>query len=267
MMTLAIYIKKKALLEDPRTISLKNRLSALGFALYDVACGEDLRPGTEMILSLGGDGTFLCAARLFGGSGIPILGVNFGRLGFLSENTADDVVSGLSRGDYSIEERTLLESGGQYALNEVAIHRQGGAMLGIRVCIDGRPLPVYWADGMLVATSSGSTAYSLSVGGPICMPGSRVLIITPIAPHNLNVRPLIVPDTCRIEISVKTRDERFILSLDNNSTDVAPDTLISVGVAQFSLKRVRLHGSDFVKALTSKLFWGEDVRNSDDDDK
>ena len=266
-MTLGIYIKRKALTDDPRTLLLKRELSEAGFDLYDVTSAEELRDGTDMLLSLGGDGTFLSAARLIGRRGVPVVGVNFGRLGFLSENTPEDVVEALRSGLYSIEDCALLDAGGQYALNEVAIHRHGGAMLGIRVRIDGRPLPVYWADGLLVATSSGSTAYSLSAGGPICLPGSRVLIVTPIAPHNLNVRPLIVPDTSRIQISFRSREDFINLSLDNHSTIIGPDAEITVTVAQFSLKRVRLQGSDFVKALTSKLFWGEDVRNSDDDDK
>ena len=262
-MTLAIYIKKKALREDPRILKLEEDLRSRGFELYALYDDEPLREGTDMVLSLGGDGTFLCAARLVGGSGVPVLGVNFGRLGFLSENKPEDVLEALSTGNYTIEERSVLEVGGEHALNEVAIHRQGGAMLGIEVKIDGRALPVYWADGMLVATSAGSTAYSLSVGGPICLPHSRVLIITPIAPHNLNVRPLIVPDTTRIEIAVHSRDNQVTVSADNHNFTVPRDARLTVSLAQFSLKRVRLQGSDFVKALTSKLFWGEDVRNGD----
>ena len=128
--------------------------------------------------------------------------------------------------------------------------------------LDGTPLPTYWADGLLVATSSGSTAYSLSVGGPICMPESKVLIIAPIAPHNLNVRPLIVPDSSRVSISVETRDPKVVMSMDNRNLDMSPSWSLEVSMAQFSLKRIRLAKSNFVKALTSKLFWGEDIRNN-----
>ena len=130
--------------------------------------------------------------------------------------------------------------------------------------IDGNPVPTYWADGLLVSTSSGSTAYSLSVGGPICMPEAKVLIIAPIAPHNLNVRPLIVPDTAEITLSMQSRDEQVMCSMDNRNLILSPSATLTVKVAQFSLKRVRLAKSNFVKALTTKLFWGEDVRNDRD---
>ena len=137
-------------------------------------------------------------------------------------------------------------------------------MLGINVSVNGDSLPTYWADGLLVATSSGSTAYSLSAGGPICTPDAKVLIIAPIAPHNLNVRPLVVPENTRIKISTVSRDGNVILTMDNRTLTVDDSTSIDVSVAQFSLKRVRLPKSSFVKALTSKLFWGEDIRNNAD---
>ena len=175
-------------------------------------------------------------------------------------------------GNYSIEERTLLnivsENGdgvldGMYpfALNEITVHRSGPAMLGVDVSIDGSPLPTYWADGLLIATSSGSTAYSLSVGGPIVLPESKVLIVSPIAPHNLNIRPLIVPDTSVIGLSLRSRDEKVLVTADNRSMEIDPDGKLQVSMARFSLKRVRLKGSNFINALTTKLFWGEDIRN------
>ena len=134
-------------------------------------------------------------------------------------------------------------------------------MLGVEVSVDGVQLPVYWADGLIVSTSSGSTAYSLSVGGPIVLPESRVLIISPIAPHNLNVRPLVVPDTAEIRLKMHSRDENVIFTADNRTTSVSSDCQIVIRVAQFSLERVRLNRSNFIDALTEKLFWGEDVRN------
>ena len=141
-------------------------------------------------------------------------------------------------------------------------HRSGVGVLGVNVTIDGNTLPTYWADGLLVATSSGSTAYSLSVGGPICMPDTKVLIIAPISPHNLNVRPLVVPDTARITISIQSRDDKAIMTMDNKTMEIDPSWTIEVAMAQFSLKRIRLSKSEFVKALTSRLFWGEDMRNN-----
>ena len=146
-------------------------------------------------------------------------------------------------------------------MNEISVFRRGAAILGIDVSIDGNPLPTYWADGLLVSTSSGSTAYSLSVGGPICVPDSKVLIIAPIAPHNLNVRPLVVPDTTKISISMRSRDDKVTMSMDNRNLLLSSSATIDVMVAQFSLKRVRLEKSSFIKALTTKLFWGEDIRN------
>ena len=144
----------------------------------------------------------------------------------------------------------------------MTVHRSGAAMLGVDVSIDGVLLPTYWADGLLVATSSGSTAYSLSVGGPIVLPESKVLIISPIASHNLNVRPLVVPDTSEISISLRSRDRKVMLTMDNRTVEIDRDMEMTVSMAQFSLRRVRLNSSNFINALTGKLFWGEDIRNS-----
>ena len=250
------------------------RLKRASFELYDIHSGEDIREGTDIVMSVGGDGTFLSASKRVGMSGIPVLGVNLGRVGFLSEYSPEEACEALLDGSYTLEDRELLEtsvSGGiigsetsfwPYTLNEISVLRRGAAILGIDVSIDGTPLPTYWADGLLVSTSSGSTAYSLSVGGPICVPDSKVLIIAPIAPHNLNVRPLVVPDTTRISISMRSRDEKVTMSMDNRNLLLSPSAVIDVKVAQFSLKRVRLEKSSFVKALTTKLFWGEDIRNS-----
>lgn len=272
-MKLAVYVKKHALRQDPRFSALRKQLSEGGCTLYDIETASDLEDGTGMLLSVGGDGTFLSASKRVGDREIPVLGVNLGRLGFLSEHRPEDVAAPLLAGDYTIEDRTLLKVGGAglersagfypFALNEVSIHRVGAAMVGVSVTVDGAPLPTYWADGLLVATSSGSTAYSLSAGGPICTPDARVLIITPIAPHNLNVRPLVVPDSARIGISVTSRDPRVIFSMDNRDAVLPAGLTVSVSVAQFSLKRVGLGRSNFVNALTSKLFWGEDVRNGE----
>ena len=147
-------------------------------------------------------------------------------------------------------------------MNEVALHRSGSSVLGIHVSVNGEPLPTYWADGLLVATPSGSTAYSLSVGGPICMPETKVLVLAPISPHNLNVRPIVLPETAKIDISFESRDGRATMSNDNRVVEIQPDWSIHVEMAQFSLKRIRLAESGFVKALTSRLFWGEDMRNN-----
>lgn len=275
-MLLGIYIKNKALASDAGYLRMRNELEDAGAVLYSICTRADLRPGTDAVLSVGGDGTFLSASKRVADSGVPILGVNLGRLGFLSENRPEDITAALMNGEYELENRTMLsvsasggglETGGKfwpYALNEVTVHRDGAAMLGVKVSLDGNPLPAYWADGLLVATSSGSTAYSLSVGGPICTPDSKVLIIAPIAPHNLNVRPLVVPETSRIGISIISRDGSAVLTMDNRTMRIDGTVELQVSMAQFSLKRIRLQKSSFVKALVSKLFWGEDIRNNGD---
>ena len=272
-MRIAIYSRDGNMASNARFSAMVERLKRASFELYDIHSGEDIREGTDIVMSVGGDGTFLSASKRVGMSGIPVLGVNLGRVGFLSEYSPEEACEALLDGSYTLEDRELLEtsvSGGiigsetsfwPYTLNEISVLRRGAAILGIDVSIDGTPLPTYWADGLLVSTSSGSTAYSLSVGGPICVPDSKVLIIAPIAPHNLNVRPLVVPDTTRISISMRSRDEKVTMSMDNRNVRLSSDASLEVKVAQFSLKRVRLEKSSFIKALTTKLFWGEDIRN------
>lgn len=276
-MKIAVYLRNRKLTGDSRISGLRKRLVEGGCTLADVDTRSALSAsGAEMLLSIGGDGTFLSAAALVGNLGIPVLGINLGRLGFLSENGPEQVAEAVLDGDYSVEDRALLEAkpsfltgnpavdSWPFALNEVTVHRIGAAMLGVDVSIDGDSLPTYWADGLLVATSSGSTAYSLSVGGPIVLPESRVLIISPISPHNLNVRPLIVPYSAKIGISLQSRDRSVMFTLDNRMVEADASLGLDVSLAQFSLRRVRLNGSNFINALTSKLFWGEDIRNGRD---
>ena len=271
IMKIAIYIGTEHIRSDERLVGLIEALDKCGCITYVVSAGEPLNEGTELLLSVGGDGTFLSAAMKAAECGVPVAGVNMGRMGFLSENRVEDIVDALLTGNYSIEERTMLKASvttgeaaidnNPYALNEVTVRRSGAAMLGVDVCVDGVLLPTYWGDGLVISTSSGSTAYSLSVGGPIVLPQSKVFIISPIAPHNLNVRPLVVPDTSVISLKMHSRDGHFEFSADNRTSEVPEGTAVEVSMAQFSLKRVRLHKSNFIQALTEKLYWGEDVRN------
>ncbi|MCQ2136120.1 MAG: NAD(+)/NADH kinase [Bacteroidales bacterium] len=249
----------------------KDSLIKEGINVRDIDHGQPYDGADDVFIALGGDGTFLDAASIVGDKGTPILGVNGGRLGFLSENRPEAVIEALTKREYGIEKRSLLElvspSGlfqWPFALNEFSVHRRGAAMLGVDVVIDGVTLPTYWADGLLVATSSGSTAYSLSVGGPIVLPESKVLIISPISPHNLNVRPLVVPDTSDIRISFRSREDIITFSADNRNTMIPADSVLSVRMARFSLNRVRLKNTDFIGALTTKLFWGGDIRNGNE---
>ena len=273
-MKIGYFILREQLKADERMLSLIQDLQQATFEVYEIRSKSDVQPETDLVLSMGGDGTFLSAAHVVADIGLPILGVNFGRIGFLCENRPEDVRRALLEGDFRIEYRTVLnatlkgpdarKSIGMlpYSVNEVALHRSGSSVLGIHVSVDGEPLPTYWADGLIVATSSGSTAYSLSVGGPICMPDTKVLVVAPISPHNLNVRPIVIPETSKVDISFESRDGRATMSTDNRVVDIQPDWSIHVEMAQFSLKRIRLAQSGFVKALTSRLFWGEDMRNN-----
>ena len=279
-MTIVLY-RNPELVESEAFRAFSSSLEDLNmpFRVVSLAeAGEDekLMDGADLILSVGGDGTFLSAARYASVRDIPVLGVNMGRVGFLSENRPEDVVKALETKDLKIEECPMLKAvvsrgGGEsgdcgykefIALNEVSVHRFGAAMLGVEVSLGENRLPTYWADGLIVATSLGSTAYSLSAGGPIAFPGSSVLMITPIAPHNLNVRPLIVPLDSEISMTFRSRDSRLVFSADNETLDMAAGASVSVSLAKFRLKRVRIRNSNFINALTSKLYWGEDIRNN-----
>ena len=259
---------------------VKGKIDTLLSELREARCvvmdADDMHDdisGCDYLLSVGGDGTFLSASSLSVMDDVPVVGVNFGRVGFLSENRPESVVDALISGNCNIDECAVLQAafdgtvpeGAEgfwpYAFNEFTVHRNGAAMLGVDVDIDGVSLPTYWADGLIVSTSAGSTAYSLSAGGPIVLPGSRVLIITPIAPHNLNIRPLIVPDNVSISLKIHSRDGKAVFTADTRSLEIGEDVSVRLSVAQFSLKRVRLNDSHFINALTEKLHWGEDVRN------
>lgn len=273
-MKIGVFIRRKSLQEKPEYKNMIKQLLDASYELYDIESKADIRPDTDLVLSVGGDGTFLSAAHVVSDVGLPILGVNFGRIGFLCENRPGEVLDALMQGEFRIEYRTVLNAtikgpGARkqigflpYAVNEVSLHRIGSAVLGIDVAINGEMLPTYWADGLIIATSSGSTAYSLSVGGPICLPDTKVLIIAPIAPHNLNVRPLVVPEGTKLDISFRSRDGKATMTMDNTSVEIEPDWAVHIEMAQFSLKRVKLPKSEFVAALTSRLFWGEDRRNN-----
>lgn len=270
-MKVAYYVKKKALKSDGRVAGLISRLEEGGAQTYSLESSDSVVPETDMILSFGGDGTFLSAARVAASSGVPILGVNMGRLGFLSSHTPDEAAEVVLSGEFQIEERGMLavrtetremSELNMLALNEMAVQRVGAAMLGVDVAVGGTVLPTIWADGLLVSTSSGSTAYNLSAGGPICTPDADVLIITPIAPHNLNVRPLIVPDSARLTISMHSREALTGLSVDNLNFRLSSSAVISVSLAPVRLKVVRIGKSEFINALRSRLLWGVDVRNN-----
>ncbi len=232
----------------------------------------DLPSDIDFLFSLGGDGTFLETVNLVKESGIPVLGVNIGRLGFLSyisqENMEESLESVFS-GKFDIEERMLLKvetsngdlKGNGIALNEARIYKNSGSLITIHVRVNDEFLSAYWADGLLLSTPTGSTAYNLSVGGPIMVPQSRSLILSPIAPHNLTVRPLVLPDTAVLQLSVDSRDSQFQLAVDSNSIDLDVGTIVTISKAEETLKMIRIENISFYSTLRNKLMWGADKRN------
>jgi len=227
---------------------------------------------TEFLFSFGGDGTFLETLRIVKDRDIPVIGINTGRLGFLANISRDEIcisVDDLFQGNYSLEERSLIVVEGSkplpehfcVALNEITIHKFGAGMISVITELDGEYLNTYWADGLIISTPTGSTAYSMSVGGPIVLPESRNFIISPVAPHNLSVRPLIVPDNKIISLSVKSRADRFLVSIDSRTHEIDNDTILTIKKADFSLKLVKFPGTSFYNTLRNKLMWGIDKRN------
>ncbi|MFA5712732.1 MAG: NAD(+)/NADH kinase [Bacteroidales bacterium] len=234
--------------------------------------GSDLPQGVDLFLAFGGDGTFLESLTIIGDRKIAVAGVNFGRLGFLAGlgNEPDHLwVDKLLAGQFNIERRGLLSlsfdslppSFFSYALNEISIHRSDPYMISLFVKIDGRELPPYRSDGLVLSTPTGSTAYSLSIGGPIVAPGVKALILSPISPHNLNMRPLVISDSSEVEIFVESRVNKAVLSVDNRSLLISDNQLLKIKKAPFELNYLSLTKEGFIGALREKLMWGEDRRN------
>lgn len=232
------------------------------------------RLAPDFLITLGGDGTILEAATVVRDARIPILGINLGRMGFLADVAKTEVmnaVQALANKHYRIVERALIEVETDepelhidfpFALNEVTTSRKDStAMVSVNAYIDGDFLTTYWADGLIVATPTGSTGYSLSCGGPIMVPQARNFVITPIAPHNLNVRPFVIPDNQEIELVVESRNDRFLISLDSRIHDAPRGCRLRLKKAGFTLASVQLNEQPFSSTLRSKLFWGVDRRN------
>jgi len=226
----------------------------------------------DFLFSIGGDGTILDTITSIK-KGIPVVGVNSGRLGFLS-NTAKQilkkVIRQLMNNEYRIEERAMLNLEtksklfGKYnfALNELTVHKKdSSSMITIHIFVNGIFLNSYWADGVIIATPTGSTAYSLSCGGPILMPNSNNFVITPIAPHNLNIRPMVVPDDSVIELKVEGRDQKFLATLDSRSEEISIENLLVVTKSELKINLVQFPNQDFFKTIRNKLLWGADKRN------
>ena len=246
---------------------------AKAYDAFDAHATIDIK--NDYLLSIGGDGTLLRSITFVKNTEIPILGINTGRLGFLTSLQKESLNEALDKfftKKYKLIKRSLLavelstpsaeiEKFG-YALNEISINRKNTtAMLSIATQIDKQYLTTYWADGLIISTPTGSTGYSLSSGGPILTPETKVIVLNPIAPHNLNIRPLVVPDKAEIEISVDGRGEDHSLSLDSRIFTLENGTVINIKKAPFSVFTVELTGENYFKTLRDKLFWGYDARN------
>ena len=234
---------------------------------------ETLKNKADFLFSIGGDGTLLKAVTYVRDSDISILGINTGRLGFISSVSAgqiDDSITDILKGNYKINERTLLElntkknlfKDSNFALNEVAVSKKDtSSMIRIDAYVDDEFLNTYWADGLVVSTPTGSTGYSLSCGGPIIMPGTNNIIITPNAPHNLNVRPIVIADNSVIKLKVEDRDQLAMVSLDSRSRAFDSDTELTIQKAKFKTKLIQPQNNSFTSTIRNKLMWGLDKRS------
>jgi NAD+ kinase len=227
----------------------------------------------DFFVCIGGDGTILSSLELIRDAPLPVVGINTGRLGFLACVLAKDgtsLIDELEKGHFSLDKRTILElssnkrmfGGVKYALNDFVLHKKdSSSMITIHTYINGEFLNSYWSDGLIISTPTGSTGYNLSCGGPILYPASQSFVITPIAPHNLNVRPMIISDSNVISFEVEGRSSTFLATLDSRSESINNQTQLAIKKADFCLNLVRLNGDNYLKTLREKLMWGYDNRN------
>lgn len=233
----------------------------------------DIKGDVDLMISIGGDGTFLETIHLVKDSGIPILGVNAGRLGFLASTQKEDikcVLEQIKEGRYRLQPRSVIKlnndldlfKGDNYALNELTVHKKdSSSMITIHTYIDDLFLNSYWADGLIISTPTGSTAYSLSCGGPILVPGAKDFVITPIAPHNLNVRPVVVPDSRKITLKIEGRSKEFLCSMDSRSVPINSSMELAITKADFMINIVQTENQNFLNTIRRKMHWGADERN------
>ncbi len=275
--TLFNYLKQKgieAYIEDDfynliniKDHKIKNYDSCKTFVKLDTSF--------DFLVSIGGDGTILRSTMLVQNLGIPIIGINTGRLGFLATiqvNAIEKAIQDIIDGHYKISERSLLSvetspenddiKSMNFALNEITVSRRNTtAMITVDTYLDDEFLTSYWSDGLIVSTPTGSTGYSLSCGGPVITPGANSFVLTPIAPHNLSARPLIIPDSTEIQLKVEGREHSHLMSLDSRTVTLENGTLIKIKKADFKIKMIDLLDESFLSTLRKKLLWGEDKRN------
>lgn len=235
---------------------------------------QDVKKNIDLLITLGGDGTLLDTLHLVRDSEIPVAGINMGRLGFLADIHKEEIkelIESIEQNTYTIEDRTLISvetskpvfGEVNYGLNEFTIHKtDSSSMIVVHVYLNGEFLNSFWADGLIIATPTGSTAYSLSCGGPIVFPTSGTFVLTPVAPHNLNARPIIIADNTVLSFEVECRSNNFLCSIDSRSVNIDNTIQLAVRKANFSFKLLRMPESSYLSTLREKLNWGEDSRNS-----
>ncbi len=268
----------EAFIEHSCTVQIESAYSELlqELSIVDgIDTFNELDASFDMLVSIGGDGTILRAVAYVGDLNIPILGVNTGRLGFLAtvqEDEVKKVVAQVINGNYTLSKRRLITATSQhpenhlpphnFALNEITVSRMNTtSMIQIETHLNDELLTSYWADGLIISTPTGSTGYSLSCGGPVISPETNAFVITPIAPHNLNARPLVIPDHTVIKVKVIGREDEFLASLDNRIASYPDGTEITLKKADFTIDLIELNDQTFIETLRQKLLWGEDKRN------
>jgi len=267
--------KKVEIVVEEKFLKSINKHKDISKNYSNVSSFKTIDDSYDFFLSIGGDGTLLKSVTYVRDLGIPIIGINTGRLGFLATIQKEEIKQSLSQilnGVYYISERSLLSvetdpsnediSKLNFALNEVAINRKNTtSMIKIETEVNNKHLTSYWSDGLIVSTPTGSTGYSLSCGGPVIDPSNDSVVITPIAPHNLNARPIVIPDSSTITLKVSGRGKSHLLSLDSRIATLKNKTTITITKASFCIKLVQLSEDSFIKTLRKKLLWGEDKRN------
>ena len=245
------------------------------FKAFNFKTFKRLDNSYDLLISIGGDGTMLRAITYVRDFNIPIVGINTGRLGFLATIQKDNIqnaIEDILKGNYRISERSLLTIKTEpeneslldfnVALNEIAVSRKNTtSMITVETYLNNEYLTSYWADGLIISTPTGSTGYSLSCGGPVIMPDADSFTLTPIAPHNLNARPLVIPDSTEIKLKVSGREDSYLVSLDSRITTLDNNATITIKKADFKIKMIELEGESFIHTLRKKLLWGEDKRN------
>jgi NAD+ kinase len=292
-MNIAIYGRKVNKLNIPHYKEIIDTILALGWnpilekelkaqlvskmdlspSMDEFVSHNDFHKGIDLTISIGGDGTFIKSVGFIRDSQVPILGINTGRLGFLSNISKDQIQSTMEmvkNKQFEFQKRSLLRINTQenlfgddnFALNEVTFHKKDTAsMITVHASLEDKYLNSYWADGLIVATPTGSTAYNLSCGGPIITPGCQVHILTPIAPHNLNVRPMVVPDHMPIKLSIEGRERKYLISLDGNSKNIRQGEEVIITKAEFMINVVKFEDNNFLDTIRNKMLWGIDKRN------